>query len=88
MHKGETGDIWQGLLQSTTIVAVKCLTGDTAAAELSKIERLKKLKHPHLLQVYGLCTKKEPMCIVMELMKLGNLYQDRELDHMALFSTK
>ena len=73
LAEGETGDIWQGLLQKTTTVAVKCLTGDTVAAELANIELVKKLKHPHLLHVYGVCTKKEPIRIVMELMKLGNL---------------
>ena len=34
-----------------------------------------KLHHPKLVQLCAVCTKEEPICIVMELMKHGNLRQ-------------
>ena len=34
-----------------------------------------KLRHPNLLQVYGVCTLEEPMYIVSEFMKHGSLLE-------------
>ena len=36
---------------------------------------MRKLAHPHLLKVYAVCTKEEPIFIVTELMTHGSLLE-------------
>ena len=36
---------------------------------------MKKLRHPKLIQLYGVCTKEEPIYIITELMKHGSLLE-------------
>ena len=67
-------DVWQGLWNNTTPVAVK--TGTMGASDLLKEAKfMKKLKHPNIIQLYGVCTREEPIYMVMELMKHGSLLE-------------
>ena len=36
---------------------------------------MKKLRHPNLLQFYAVCTMEEPILIITELVKHGNLLE-------------
>ena len=68
------GEVWEGLWNATTAVAIKALKPGTSPPT-EEIRHLLKLRHPKLVQVYGACTKEEPVYIVMELMKQGNLLE-------------
>lgn len=72
---GQFGEVWQGLWNGTTPVAVKTLkTGTMSAADfLKEASIMKQMRHPKLIQLYAVCTLEEPIYIVTELMKYGSL---------------
>ncbi|KFD72143.1 hypothetical protein M514_15845 [Trichuris suis] len=73
---GQFGEVWEGLWNSTTPVAIKQLKAGTMNPDdfLAEAQIMKKLKHPKLLQLYAVCSYDEPILIVTELMK-ENLLQ-------------
>ena len=72
---GQFGEVWEGLWNGTTKVAVKTLKPGTMSAIefLQEAALMKKLRHPKLIQLFAVCTKEEPIYIVTELMKFGSL---------------
>jgi len=42
---------------------------------LDEAEIMKKLKHPHIVTLYAVCSREEPIYIVCELMSNGSLLQ-------------
>ena len=74
---GQFWEVWEGLWNSTTSVAVKTLKPGTMSASefLQEAELMKKLRHPKLIQLYGVCTKEEPISVTTELMKYGSLLE-------------
>jgi fyn-related kinase len=72
---GQFGEVWEGMWNGTTQVAVKTLKpGTMSAAEfLQEAALMKRLRHPKLIQLYAVCTQEEPIYIVTELMHLGSL---------------
>ena len=74
---GQFGEVWQGIWNGTTEVAVKTLKQGTVAISefLVEVALIKMLRHPKLIQVYAICTKEEPICIITELMKHGSLLE-------------
>ena len=42
---------------------------------IKEAQVMKKLSHPNLLQLYAVCTAKEPIYIITELMKHGSLLE-------------
>ena len=67
-------EVWQGLWNNATPIIVK--TGTMVASDLLKEAKfMKKLKHPNIIQLYGVCTQEEPIYTVMELMKHGSLLE-------------
>jgi len=76
---GNFGEVWEGMWNDTTPVAVKTLKPDTMNPKsfLEEAELMKKLIHPKLVQLYAICSKEEPIYIVTELMPKGSL-----LDHL------
>jgi fyn-related kinase len=72
---GQFGEVWEGMWNGTTPVAVKTLKPGSMTVEdfLAEASILKKLRHPKLLQLYAVCTDREPIYIVTELMKNGSL---------------
>ena len=73
---GQFGEVWEGIWNGTTPVAVKTL--ETAEIKkmqdfLANLQLVKKLRHDKLIQLYGVCTEGERMYIVTELMKNGSL---------------
>lgn len=67
------------------LVAVKMLrrnADDRARADFSKeIKIMSQLKDPNIVRVLGVCTREEPLCMIVEYMKYGDLNQFL-LDHV------
>jgi len=67
------------------LVAVKMLrrnADDRARADFSKeIKIMSQLKDPNIVRVLGVCTGEEPLCMIVEYMKYGDLNQFL-LDHV------
>ena len=74
---GWLSEVWMAIWNETTEVAVKTpKPGAMEASEfLQEAALMKKLKHPNLIQLYGVCTKEEPMYIITELMQHGSLLE-------------
>uniref|UniRef100_A0A1I8Q325 Tyrosine-protein kinase n=1 Tax=Stomoxys calcitrans TaxID=35570 RepID=A0A1I8Q325_STOCA len=72
---GQFGQVWEGLWNYNTPVAIKKLKPGTMNAKsfLSEAQTMKKLCHPNLIQLYAVCTVEEPIYIITELMKHGSL---------------
>ena len=74
---GQFGEVWEGLWNGTTSVAVKTLKPGTMSPSefLQEASIMKRLRHPKLIQLYAACTKEEPIYIITELMKYGSLLE-------------
>jgi len=74
---GQFGEVWEGLWNNTTPVAIKTLKTGTMDPKdfLSEAHIMKKLRHPKLIQLYAVCTQEEPIYIITELMKNGSLLE-------------
>ena len=74
---GAFSEVWEGIWNNNTRVAVKKLkTGTASTDKLHKeVELLKQLSHPKIIQLYAVCTKEEPIYIITELMKHGSLLE-------------
>ena len=74
---GQFTEVWQGIWNGTTEVAVKELKrGIISANKFSQEAALiKQIKHPNLIQLYAVCTQEEPIYIITELIKHGNLLE-------------
>jgi len=74
---GQFGEVWEGLWNNTTPVAIKTLKTGTMDPKdfLSEAHIMKRLRHPKLIQLYAVCTLEEPIYIVTELMKFGSLLE-------------
>merc|ERR1712242_285812 len=72
---GQFGEVWEGLWNNTTPVAIKSLKQGTMDPGdfLAEAQIMKKLRHPKLIQLYAVCTLEEPLYIIPELMKNGSL---------------
>ncbi|KAL6485403.1 hypothetical protein MHYP_G00047950 [Metynnis hypsauchen] len=74
---GQFGEVYEGVWNHTTSVAVKTLKPGSMDAEdfLRGVEIMKKLRHPKLIQLYAVCTVGEPIYIITELMSNGRLLE-------------
>lgn len=72
---GQFGEVWEGIWNNTTLVAVKTLKPGTMSPAdfLAEAQIMKKLRHEKLIQLYAVCTQAEPIYIITELMKNGSL---------------
>lgn len=77
LGQGNFGEVWEGMWNDTTPVAIKTLKPDTMNPKsfLEEAELMKKLIHPKLVQLYAICSKEEPIYIVTELMPKGSLLE-------------
>ena len=75
LGQGQFGEVFEGLWNNTTPVAVKTLKERSMSKEafLEEAQIMKKLRHPKLVQLYAVCTVGEPTYIMTELMKHGSL---------------
>ena len=74
---GQFGEVWEGLWNNMTSVAVKTLSPGTMSTSdfLQEARLMMRLHHPNIVQLYAVCTREEPVYIVTELMKHGSLLQ-------------
>ncbi|XP_069099311.1 tyrosine-protein kinase Srms [Pleurodeles waltl] len=73
--EGFFGEVWEGLWLEDHMVAIKTMKqADMRNDEfLKEITALKTLSHPNLIQLFAVCTVGEPVYIVTELMRNGDL---------------
>lgn len=91
MCMGKFGEVWKGL-KGTKHVIVKFLTpgATSAAAFLKEPTLLAQLDHPKIIKCEGVCTKEEPIFMLMEFLKYGSLQEylqrgeGRDIDMMDL----
>ncbi|KAK7906829.1 hypothetical protein WMY93_015441 [Mugilogobius chulae] len=79
---GQFGEVYEGLWNDTTAVAVKTLKPGTMDAGdfLREAQFMKSLRHAKLIQLYAVCTKEEPIFIITELMRHGSLLEYLQMD--------
>ncbi|KAG7508044.1 tyrosine-protein kinase FRK [Solea senegalensis] len=79
---GQFGEVYEGIWNQTTAVAVKTLKPGTMDAEdfLREAQIMKRLRHQKLIQLYAVCTIEEPIYIITELMKNGSLQEYLQKD--------
>uniref|UniRef100_UPI00358F8356 tyrosine-protein kinase Src42A-like isoform X1 n=2 Tax=Myxine glutinosa TaxID=7769 RepID=UPI00358F8356 len=72
---GQFGEVYEGLWNNTTPVAVKTLKSGAMDPQefLAEAHIMKKFTHPNLIQLYAVCTLEEPIYIITELMVNGSL---------------
>ena len=72
---GQFGEVWEGRWNTNTKVAIKTLKEGTMSPEafLEEAAIMKKCRHDKLVQLYAVCSEKEPIYIVTELMCNGSL---------------
>lgn len=77
LGQGQFGEVWEGLWNNTTPVAIKTLKSGAMDPKdfLAEAQIMKKLKHRNLVQLYAVCTLDEPIYIITELMKNGCLLE-------------
>ena len=76
LGEGKFGEVWQTAWNGpTNKVAVKKLNRGTISANefFEEASLTKQLMHPKLVQLYGVCTKEEPIYIITELLEHGSL---------------
>lgn len=79
LGKGGYGIVYQGVWRNTP-VAIKQLMTDQFSTEATKefqheIQIMAKLRHLHVVQLYGVAMDQSPYCIVMEYMSGGSLFK-------------
>ncbi|KAM6163900.1 tyrosine-protein kinase Srms [Rhynchocyon petersi] len=75
LGQGYFGEVWEGLWLGSEPVAIKIIkSADMKHADLAKeIQTLKGLRHERLIRLHAVCSAGEPVYIVTELMRKGNL---------------
>uniref|UniRef100_A0A8C2ARJ5 Tyrosine-protein kinase n=1 Tax=Cyprinus carpio TaxID=7962 RepID=A0A8C2ARJ5_CYPCA len=73
---GNFGEVFRGTLRDKTLVAVKTckedLPQDLKIKFLSEARILKQYDHPNIVKLIGVCTQRQPIYIVMELVPGGD----------------
>ncbi|XP_045699702.1 tyrosine-protein kinase FRK [Phyllostomus hastatus] len=77
LGSGQFGEVWEGLWNNTTPVAVKTLKPGSMDRNdfLREAQIMKNLRHPKLIQLYAVCTLEDPIYIITELMRHGSLQE-------------
>ncbi|XP_052776319.1 tyrosine-protein kinase SRK2-like isoform X2 [Mya arenaria] len=77
---GQFGEVWKGIWNNTTDVAIKTLKPGTMTAEafLAEAQIMKQCRHDKLVRLYAVCSKEEPIYIVTELLNDSLLNYLRE----------
>ncbi|XP_053610521.1 mitogen-activated protein kinase kinase kinase 7 [Plodia interpunctella] len=72
--KGAFGVVWKGLWRDT-FVAVKHINSEAERREFAiEVRQLSRVSHPNIVRLYGACTQREHVCLVMEYAEGGSLY--------------
>jgi len=76
LGQGQFGEVWAGMWNNATLVAVKTLkdgTTTSSAEFMQEAQIMKTLRHKHLVQLYAICSDKTPFYIITEFMCNGDL---------------
>lgn len=75
LGSGQFGQVFEGLWNGTTPVAIKTLKEGSMDPKdfLAEAQVMKELRHSNLIKLYAVCTQEEPILIVTELMQNGCL---------------
>lgn len=75
LGRGNFGEVYYGKWKNNTEVAIKTLREGTMSTQafFEEAAIMKKFRHKRLVQLYGVCTEKEPIFIVQEYMSKGSL---------------
>ena len=71
LDAGKIGEVWEGVWNKVMPVAVRILK--PGGIDIQEVQNIKKIRHRHLVQLYAVCAKEEPVYIITELIKNGNL---------------
>ncbi|XP_013189819.2 mitogen-activated protein kinase kinase kinase 7 isoform X1 [Amyelois transitella] len=72
--KGAFGVVWKGLWRNK-FVAVKHINSESERREFAiEVRQLSRVCHPNIVRLYGACTKRNHVCLVMEYAEGGSLY--------------
>lgn len=87
---GQSANVYKGVLDGTVSVAIKEVRqGGMSVGEcLQEANIMKKLQHPNLVILYGVCSKEEPFYYVTELMEHGSLREYLRGKGKSLVSTQ
>ncbi|XP_048348429.1 tyrosine-protein kinase FRK [Sphaerodactylus townsendi] len=82
LGSGQFGEVWEGLWNNTTPVAIKTLKPGSMDPKdfLREAHIMKNLRHPKLIQLYAVCTLEDPIYIITELMRHGSLLEYLQKD--------
>ena len=69
-------DVFKGVWKNTIPIAINATNNDHKSESnfFKEVEVMKQLKHSNIIRLYGICTKEKPMCIITELLNIGNLH--------------
>ena len=86
INVGAVSEVWKGMWNKDTVVAVKMLKpgAKSAYAFLKEAELLKQLSHPRVIQLCGVCTEDWPVYIITEFMQHGSLLEYLRGDGQSL----
>ncbi|KYO18877.1 tyrosine-protein kinase FRK [Alligator mississippiensis] len=82
LGSGQFGEVWEGLWNHNTPVAIKTLKPGSMDPQdfLREAQIMKNLRHPKLIQLYAVCTLEDPIYIITELMRHGSLLEYLQKD--------
>lgn len=66
---------WKGTEVAVKVMAADKITKDMERAFKDEVRVMTSLRHPNVVLFMAACTKSPKMCIVMEFMALGSLYE-------------
>ncbi|XP_032259773.1 tyrosine-protein kinase Fer isoform X3 [Halichoerus grypus] len=76
LGKGNFGEVYKGILKDKTAVAVKTckedLPQELKIKFLQEAKILKQYDHPNIVKLIGVCTQRQPIYIIMELVSGGD----------------
>ncbi|XP_059549924.1 tyrosine-protein kinase Fer isoform X1 [Myotis daubentonii] len=76
LGKGNFGEVYKGILKDKTAVAVKTckedLPQELKIKFLQEAKILKQYDHPNIVKLIGVCTQRQPIYIIMELISGGD----------------
>ncbi|XP_030673333.1 tyrosine-protein kinase Fer isoform X1 [Nomascus leucogenys] len=90
LGKGNFGEVYKGMLKDKTSVAVKTckedLPQELKIKFLQEAKILKQYDHPNIVKLIGVCTQRQPVYIIMELVSGGDFltFLRRKKDELKL----
>ncbi|XP_023368489.1 tyrosine-protein kinase Fer [Otolemur garnettii] len=90
LGKGNFGEVYKGTLKDKTLVAVKTckedLPQELKIKFLQEAKILKQYDHPNIVKLIGVCTQRQPVYIIMELVSGGDFlsFLRRKKDELKL----